>query len=84
MYNLAMDKKYETELINSLKNEMNHLWVTATVTMGGSLVFMCGEYSPGLKILGGVGFIVSLLLLNAYLARRTAITNTLNKLGKQK
>lgn len=76
-----MDKDYLMEKLSALRNEMSHLWGGIFVTGGGaSTIILAASKSLTQIIFCIIGFSLMLIFLNAYLSKRIAIEDILNKL----
>lgn len=78
-----MGINYLSEKLDSIRNEMSHCWGGIFVVGGGTITLAVTELSP-LKILFFVsGLILTVLLVNAYLIRKTELSNVLKQLHKE-
>ena len=76
-----MDKDYLTEKLNSLRNEMSHIWGGVFVIGGGAITILLTSSRSTLQVIFCIiGFLLAALFVNAYLAKRVNLVNTLNEL----
>ncbi len=80
-----MEENYLKEKANCLRNEMNHLWTGMIVTAGGATGFLIMQ-DKNLMIysLMFIGFLLTLVFLNAYLIRRSQLSIILNTLQSER
>ena len=79
-----MDKIFEVEKLNSIRNEMTHLWGSIFVTAGGTIALILEknkEFLVYIFIIAGCFF--TLLLINAYFIRRTEVVKILKSLEEE-
>lgn len=63
----------EIEKLNSIRNEMTHLWGSIFIVGGGAIVFlMSGTHSYD-YYMGALGLLVALLFAYAYFVRRNKV-----------
>lgn len=75
-----MEELYNQELLNSIRNEMTHLWGSIFATSGGVIALLLGELNL-LKIFFVLfGTLLSLVMINAYFIRRTEAMNILRNI----
>lgn len=80
-----MDKNYLMEKLSALRNEMSHLWGGIFVVGGGSsTLVLIANKSLAQIIFCIIGFLLMLIFFNAYLIKRVAIEDILNKLKEDK
>lgn len=75
-----MDEKYLTEKLNSIRNEMSHLWGTVFVTLGGAFTLVSTPFSVVRLVLAFISFCVTGIFINAYFLRRDELLNILHGL----
>lgn len=61
-----MNKISKIEKLNSLRNEMTHIWGSAFILGGGSMALLLNEYNPIKYFFGITGFIFTIIIFNAY------------------
>lgn len=70
--------------IDYLKTELTCLWSTGALTLGSSFVFlMNGGKIINDIIIGILGFIISFILFNGFLVKRTACHNLIKDYEKE-
>lgn len=74
----------KVERLNSIRNEMTHLWGSVFILGGGSVAFIVLNPSPVKYFLGIIGIAVAMMLLNAYFIRRVELLNILKALEEEK
>ena len=77
-----MDNIFEVEKLNSIRNEMTHLWGSVFVTAGGSIDLFLNSSSLVNYVLGVAGIIISIIMANAYFIRRNEVVKILKSLEK--
>ena len=75
-----MNNSQKIESLNSIRNEMSHLWGSAFVVGGGSLTFVIYEPSPIKLILSCFGLLATIILMNTYIKRRTELLKLIGDL----
>jgi len=76
-----MNKDYLKEIINGLRNEMNHLWGSIFITGGGAIGFSTFENKTiWIKCCIALGFFFALIFLNAYIVKRIDTIKLIEKL----
>ena len=76
-----MNKTVKIEKLNSIRNEMTHIWGSAFILGGGSMSLLFnGEYNLVKYFFGILGFILTLLVFNAYFTRRIEMQKMLKHL----
>ena len=71
------------ERLNSIRNEMTHIWGTVFVIGGGSLALL-KEHSILCLIVGIIGLLAAGLFFNTYFLRRNEVFNLLQQLEELK
>ncbi len=71
------------ERLNSIRNEMTHIWGTVFVIGGGSLALL-KEHSILSLIVGIIGLLAAGLFFNTYFLRRNEVFNLLQQLEELK
>lgn len=79
MYIYFMDD-YIREKLNSIRNEMNHIWSAMFLLGGSSLAVLFNNPLFINYILSLLGLVFSLLFLNAYFIRRVEIMEYLKNI----
>ena len=75
-----MENIFEVEKLNSIRNEMTHLWGSVFVTAGGSIALFLNSPSLVNYVLGVAGIIISIIMANAYFIRRNEVVKILKDL----
>ena len=75
-------KEYLTETLNSLRNEMSHLWGAVFVTGGGAITLLTTGYKSEKVIFIVFGLIFALIFMNAYMVRRNEVVDILNRIKR--
>ncbi len=75
-----MDNIFEVEKLNSIRNEMTHLWGSVFVTAGGAIALFLNSPSLVNYVLGVAGIIISIIMANAYFIRRNEVVKILKDL----
>lgn len=79
-----MNENYLKEKANCLRNEMNHLWGGMFITGGGAIGFIIiHEKTFLIYFLMLMGFLLTLIFLNAYIVRRFELTGILHTLQNE-
>lgn len=77
-----MDNIFEFEKLNSIRNEMTHLWGSACATTGGAIVLaLSSEATISYYIMATFGLFAGIIMINAYFVRRTEVVKILKKMG---
>ncbi len=72
------------EQLGCIKNEMTHLWGTAFLFGGTSLMLLLRGVSDMERIIAIPGIIIALALFNAYFIRRDETLRIVNKIKEIK
>lgn len=75
-----MEVKYLEEKLNSIRNEMSHIWGGIFVTGGGSVTLATTGYDITRLIFIIIGIWLAILFINAYFIRKQELMNILNEL----
>ncbi len=78
-----MNKTLKVEKLNSLRNEMTHIWGSAFILGGGSMTLLFNEYNPVKYFFGMLGFILTIIIFNAYFTRRSEMQQMLKNLEEE-
>lgn len=79
-----MNDNYLSEKLNSIRNEMSHLWGAIFITGGGTIAIIAAATWDATKItLCLLGIFMTMLFINAYMVRKDNLMNTLKKLKKE-
>lgn len=79
-----MNDIYMTEKLNSIRNEMSHLWGGIFITGGGAITIILTTGWTTLQITFCIlGVLMSVLFINAYLIRKQELMNNLSELNKE-
>lgn len=76
----TMENICTVERLNSIRNEMTHLWGGIFATTGGSIALFLSEPTLEKTILGVIGLIFALIMSNAYLIRRNEIVRIIRNM----
>lgn len=76
------EKEYLVEKLNSIRNEMSHLWGAAFLMGGGAITLFTTGYSNEKLIFIISGVFFSLIFANAYMIRRDEVKDILKILRK--
>lgn len=68
-----MKDKVIAEKLNSIRNEMTHLWGSVFILGGGSIALFLDTFSLKNWLLGFIGIILAILLFNTYFLRRVEL-----------
>lgn len=80
-----MNNDYSVEKLNSIRNEMSHIWGGIFVTGGGAITIVLTMNWNILQITFCLlGLLLSLTFVNAYLTKRIDLVNTLDELKEEK
>ena len=71
------------ERLNSIRNEMTHLWGSVFVLGGGSIALFLGEFSVRNFVLGFVGVMLTILMFNTYFLRRIELQKMIKDLEEE-
>lgn len=76
-----MDNIFEVEKLNSIRNEMTHLWGSIFIVGSGSIALLLN--STGLRdyIIGILGILLGIIFINAYFVRRDEVVKIVKDLG---
>lgn len=78
-----MDENYCSEKFNSIRNEMSHIWGAIFVTGGGvATIFSVSNWTYQNIFLFIVGFIMTVMFVNAYIIRKLELMDMLKKIKK--
>lgn len=77
------DDNYMVEKLNSIRNEMSHLWGGIFITGGGAITLATTGYGNIKIVFIILGILMSSLFINAYFIRRGELLNILNELNKE-
>ena len=72
-----------TEKLNSIRNEMTHLWTSFFIVGGGSFTLLFNKPTFGVAGLAFIGLLFACIFFNAYIVRRTELLKLLNKLERE-
>ena len=75
-----MENIFEVEKLNSIRNEMTHLWGSVFVTAGGSIALFLNSPCLVNYVLGVAGIIIFIIMANAYFIRRNEVVKILKDL----
>ena len=75
-----MDNIFEVEKLNSIRNEMTHLWGSIFIVGGGSIALLLNSSSVLGYILAIVGALLSIILAQAYFVRRNEVVKIVKNL----
>lgn len=79
-----MDKIFEVEKLNSIRNEMTHLWGSACATIGGAIVlFLSSDANWFYYVIASLGLLVAIIMANAYFIRRNEVVKILKQLEEK-
>ena len=70
------------EKLNCMRNEMTHLWGSVFLIAGGSVSALFTFSTRG-YVIGAVGIILALALLNAYFIRREETLRIVNSMEEE-
>lgn len=77
------EKEYLTEKLNSIRNEMSHIWGGIFVIGGGTFTLgLTTSYKDEKIILVLLGIFMTILFINAYMIRRDEIKDILKEIKK--
>ena len=79
-----MEVSKTQEYLNSIRNEMTHLWGAAFIVGGGALSLLLIHERVIDWIFGFIGLIVTFVLVRAYGLRRSEMLNLINKIKGDK
>lgn len=80
-----MENIFEVEKLNSIRNEMTHLWGSVFVTAGGTIALILEHNKSALTYLFIIaGFLFTLLMVNAYFIRRNEVVKILKDLEAER
>ena len=69
--------------IDYLKTELTCLWSTGALTLGSSFVFLMNGKNITDIVIGIIGLILSFILFNGFLVKRTACHNLIKDYEKE-
>ena len=72
------------EKLNSIRNEMTHLWTSFFIVGGGSLTLILSKPTFVIAVCAVIGVFISIVFLNAYIMRRTELLKLLKNLEEKK
>jgi len=72
------------EKLNSIRNEMTHLWTSFFIVGGGAITILLNNPDILRGIFGCIGIVFSILFFNAYFVRRNELLKLLDDLGELK
>ncbi len=76
-----MSNLQEQEKLNSIRNEMTHLWGTTCATFGGSIILLLTSQANMLCYMTAItGLLISIIMGNAYFVRRNETIKILKNL----
>lgn len=78
-----MDSFCEKERLNSIRNEMTHLWGGIFAVAGGSIALFLSEPMFIKYAIGLIGILVAMIMSNAYLIRRNEIIRIIKKMEEK-
>ena len=76
------EKEYLIETLNSLRNEMSHLWGAVFVTCGGAITLFTTGYRSEKLMFIILGLVLAIMFINAYMIRRDEVKDILKKIRK--
>ena len=78
MNNLSIQEK-----LNSIRNEMTHLWGSIFIVGGGSMALLLNNSGVKDYIIGMLGIFLTIIFINAYFVRRYEVVKIINNLGEK-
>ena len=78
-----MSKEIIIEKLNSIRNEMTHLWGSVFILAGGSIALLLDDFSFKKLLLGLLGMILAILLFNTYFIRRIELQKMIKKMEEE-
>ena len=69
-----------TERLNSIRNEMTHIWGAVFILGGGAITLLFANTKISDLFWGVVGLLAAIVLANTYFSRRVELQNMLNEL----
>jgi hypothetical protein len=78
-----MGINYLSEKPDSIRNEMSHIWGGIFIVGGGTVTIVLTGMNFIKTALFIFGIILTLLLLNAYIIRKTEVSDVLKQLHKE-
>ncbi len=79
-----MENICEVGKLNSIRNEMTHLWGTACATFGGAVVLFLSSGADWINyVIATAGLIIAIIMANDYFVRRNEVIRILNKLEEK-
>ena len=75
-----MNKQQITENINSIRNEMTHIWGAFFIICGGSISLILFEPSILKYLIGLIGLVLSYIFITTYMKRRMELQCLINSL----
>lgn len=78
MNNLSIQEK-----LNSIRNEMTHLWGSIFIVGGGSMALLLNNSGIKDYIIGMLGIFLTIIFINAYFVRRYEVVKIINNLGEK-
>ena len=73
-----------TEKLNSIRNEMTHLWTSFFIVGGGSVTLILNKPNFAIAVCAVIGVFISIVFFNAYIIRRTELLKLLKNLEEEK
>jgi hypothetical protein len=74
--------EYLIETLNSLRNEMSHIWGAVFVTGGGAITLFTTGYKGEKVIFIVLGLFFAIIFMNAYMIRRKEVVAILKKIKR--
>lgn len=68
-----MTNIYEAEKLNSIRNEMTHLWGSIFIVGGGAVAFLINGTHYYDYYIGTIGLLLALVFAYAYFVRRNEV-----------
>lgn len=79
-----MDKDYLTEKLNSIRNEMSHIWGGIFVLGGGvATLLSVAHWTTTNIILCLIGILLTVIFTNAYMIRKDELMNMLSEFNEE-
>ena len=78
MNNLSIQEK-----LNSIRNEMTHLWGSIFIVGRGSMALLLNNSGVKDYIIGMLGIFLTIIFINAYFVRRYEVVKIINNLGEK-
>lgn len=78
-----MDEKYITEKLNSIRNEMSHMWGIVFVSVGGAFTLLATPWNVYKVTFAIFMLVLTALFINAYFNRRSELLDILKRLKQE-